>query len=329
MQSTGGIFLWSTFVSLWVSLTLTATIAIAVLGYAAYRWFEADFLKGLELDNLLDGLEMTWTPEEFPNTGTLPMSTKVSGTFVRWHNPQYYRTGEEFWETFQDGPWKWADQQRYAGKDLNCGHYFALTQAGAKAEGSFYGLDFTQYRLLSVDLECDAILDLTYENNLLQVAKQAFANWQEISERHFLVTILSWLTDSSRGGVPFTDYIGHWASRNGYDGILFFGARALEANPSLKWYIDNGSDDGMAGPIVHGYFFDMRKTSDLKNLVVFSGSRLASRIVSSQLLPDLPDPNPYHGKSESEINVRLQFKADYQAEQAAKGFYLEKPFTIQ
>jgi hypothetical protein len=269
------------------------------------------------------------SPERFPQTGKLAMSTKLAGGFVRWHNPKYYWRGAEFWRTFEDSQRKWDNRERFAGEGRNCGHYFALTKVGATAEAAFYSMDTNVNRLLSADFESDSVLDLTYEENLLAIAKLALSNMDKISDRHFFVTILSWLTDDSQGGIPFTDFIGHWASRNGYEGLLFFGARALAQNDYLKQYIDTGADDGMMGSVIYSYLKDMRKKNDLKNLVMFSGARLTSLIKTSRLDPDPPDINPYYGKSESEIDALVEFKADYQEAQRNTGFYLHQPFTIE
>jgi hypothetical protein len=301
-------------------------VGVIVVLVGVFAVFQGS-LSGLNLGGLYD-LDKIWTPEIFPNSGRLPMSSCVGGTFLRWHNPKYYATGDRFWQTFEDGPWKWEDRQRYAGQGDNCGHYFALTEAGARAEGAFYGMDFSNYRLLSADFEFDGILDLTYEENLVAVAKLAFSNWQDISARHFLVTILSFLTDSAKGGTPFTDFVGHWASREGYDGILFFGARAIDGVSGLREYINGGADEGMAGPVVHGYFTEMRQNNDVKNLAVFSGARLTMKVTATRLLPDAAVKNPYYGASDAEIETRLRYGAEYQEDQASNSFYCPTPFTI-
>jgi hypothetical protein len=306
---------------------IALVIVIAVLALiVVLRWSFRSVLADWNWD--LGDPNRIWTPEEFPNTGTLPMSTKLSGRFLRYHNPAHYHRGAAFWKTFEDGPWKWDDQQRYAGKDHNCGHYFALTEPGARAEANFYDMDFRRHRLLSARFDCAAVLDLTYEENLRKIVLHAYRDPENISSRHFFVTVLSRLTDATRGGVPLTDFLGRWAMRNGYDGILFFGARALQGNPELKSYIDHGADEQMAGPVVHGYFYDMRQDDNLKNLVVFSGAQLTSAIEVCRLGDDPPDDNPYHGASAATIDALLEFNADYQAERVGKFFYLEKPFTM-
>lgn len=128
----------------WLTAALGVVAIAGALAYGAYRRWQTEFLKDLDLSDAFASLEATWTPEPFPNSGRLPMSTHVVGAFFRWHSPGYYFTGAEFWKTFQDGPWKWADRQRYAGAGDNCGHYFALTEAGATAEAGFYALDLSR-----------------------------------------------------------------------------------------------------------------------------------------------------------------------------------------
>jgi len=70
--------------------------------------------------------------ERFKQTGRLPMSRKAMGDAFRWHDPTYFWSGKEFCCTFEDGPWKWSASQRYAGPEMNCGHYFAVTAAGRR-----------------------------------------------------------------------------------------------------------------------------------------------------------------------------------------------------
>ena len=63
-----------------------------------------------------------------PPLGDLPHSIRLDCKFYRFHQKQYFWTGDEFWKTFKDGPWKWDSQQRYAGKNRNPGHFFALNR---------------------------------------------------------------------------------------------------------------------------------------------------------------------------------------------------------
>jgi hypothetical protein len=308
----------------WTAVVIGAVVLTGIgLVLWALSWSdEIDFSQRADAEKI-------WTPEEFPNTGRLPLSTRVAGTFVRWHKPAYYFPGDQFLRMFEDSQRKWDEKQRFAGAGDNCGHYFALTESGARAEAAFYGMNLSEYRLLTADFDCDGVLDLTYERNLLAIGEQAFSSFGDIHPRHRLVSILSFLVDPSQGGTPFTDFVGHWASRSGYDGILFFGARAISRFADLQNYIDKGADEGMAGPVVHGYFHEMRQNDDLKNLVIFSGARLTAKVSTSRLQPDGPVANPYYDASDADIDAKLTYPAAFQDEKGSESFYRGKPFRVE
>jgi len=264
-------------------------------------------------DDLFDAyVEVGWMKEPFDQTGSLPMSSAIRGTFVRWHNPSYFWSGSDFWKTFQDGPWKWEDQQRFAGSHLNCGHYFAIEQAGAEAEACFYGLDTQKTALLEIRAEFVNILDLTYEDYLVEVAKNVITNLDEIT----LMRILSAFVSPERGGNKITDFIGCWARQQGYEGILFFGARALESDSELCSQIDDGRDDSMMGPIVHGCFYRMRRQPELKNLVLFSGAGLTTRIQSYRLGAGEMVENQFYRASDTDLDRLLEYNSEYQQERS-------------
>lgn len=305
-------------------VALLATVAAigAVALWRAVRFdFSDDFLSDLDLSTLLK-------KEEFAQTGAMPLSSKLEGRFVRWCDPAFCFTGKDFWKTFQDDKRKWDAQNRYAGSGANVGHYFALNETGATAEAGFYKMDLSQRAIMTIEAAFDSILDLTYEDNLLAVAKVALSDINDVPERHFFVTMLSELLNDAPGGTPFTDYVGRWAASQGYDGILFFGARAIRAYPDLVHYIETGSDDGMAGPVVHDYFRDMRGRDDLKNLAILSGATLTSRVRRSWLAGAAVEENPYFGKSLSELDEILEYNSDYQREQFEKRIYLVRPFDV-
>ena len=143
----------------------------------------------------------------------------------------------------------------------------------------------------------------------------------------FRSTILSYLIDPSKGGTGFTNFVGHWAARAGYDGVLFFGARALTARPELRTWIETGADSGLM-PIAPGHFAAMRRDDSLKNLVIFSGAHLTAKVRSFQLRPAPAQVNPYCGAGAAEIDAVVDFKTSYQEEQSEKGFYLAHPFDV-
>jgi hypothetical protein len=305
-------------------VALAAMVGLAWIVYGLLWWATKDIFKGTNFLEGWDG-DLGLSPEPFPATGRMPMSSALEGSFVRWHDPEFFWSRDAFWKTFQDGDWKWDKQERYAGKGLNCGHYFALNREGATAEGKFYNIPFSKRALLTVEGKFDAVLDLTYEAHLVAVGREAFENFDDLPPRAPLMTLLSYLVGHEKGGNAFRDFVGYWAHREGYDGILFFGARALESDPRLLWQIHHGQDEDMTGTYAHGYFTDMRRRPDLKNLVIFSGAKLTTRVSSYQLPPGERTTNSLHDMPAGEFDRKLDFNAEYQAERANRGFYLAKP----
>jgi hypothetical protein len=57
----------------------------------------------------------------------------------------------------------------------------------------------------------------------------AIENPEILPDETYFMEILSALTDeSTSGGNTLTNYAGFWAQKQGYDGVMFFGARALK-----------------------------------------------------------------------------------------------------
>src|SRR5262245_44418345 len=77
----------------------------------------------------------------FDQTGELEFSVKLGGPTYRWHPAAHLQVGPRFYQTFEDGPWKWDAPGRFAGKGINCGVYFGLTPGAADAEAEYYGMD--------------------------------------------------------------------------------------------------------------------------------------------------------------------------------------------
>jgi hypothetical protein len=255
---------------------------------------------GSPFDHLREGFDLDipgiLTPRvEFIQTGPLPMSSRLVGTLYRWHNPKYFWSGADFWRTFQNGPRKLSSQERYAGHNINCGHYFALSAKGAAAEAHFYRMDLTRCRLLEVEISLESVLDLTHEDNIRQIGLSGAIENPEAFGDDFFMGTLSHLLASERGGNGLTDYIGCKALRDEYDGVLFFGARALQAFPDLEWQIFKRRDIGMGIPLVPSIFYEMRKEHSLKNLVVFSGRVLTTKILRYRMPPNDYVDNLYFG----------------------------------
>jgi hypothetical protein len=53
------------------------------------------------------------------------MTVRLRGVVYRYHPKAHLHDGHEFWRMFVDGSWKWKAKQRFAGVDLNPGHFFA------------------------------------------------------------------------------------------------------------------------------------------------------------------------------------------------------------
>ena len=314
-----------------VSLSIAIIILlIVVIAYLILRVLSEYFDAASVLQNL-SNTDYGLTPESFSRwplgrevfvqTGRLPMSRIAIGDAFRWHDPECFWSGEEFYRTFENGPWKWSAAQRYAGADLNCGHYFAVTAVGAMAEAQYYGLDLSNMQLLKIHGKAESVLDLTHEDNLLAVSRMAIENPQVISDDTYLVEILSLLTDESKsGGNLLTDYIGYWAQNQGYDGIMFFGARALKSDPEFWFQIRHGNGDRsiFAGK-TYDLFEQLRRSYDLINVVYFSGANLVTKIQQYAFPADACyRQNELYGQSASAINSLMTYDQGFQDQRSGR-----------
>ena len=300
----------------------TIVLACAVVGViAAIGFFVVRWTLNLELDfsgtgGLGDWTEYGYEPAQFAQTGTLPMSRTFSESVYRWHDPNHLHEGSDFWRTFEDGPWKWKSQERYAGEYLNCGHFFALTPAGANAEADFYEIARGSRTLLKARVTSQRILDLTYESNLIEAAR-SLVGWD--GSRNELLDALDALLDSAKGGTWLTDSLGRWAAAHGYDGILFFGARAFLQDETLVWQIRHGGADRLGFNMVAYSFNTLRKNPDYMNLVFLSGAGLTTAIETYAMPADAGDVrNEYFGMRDLDLDLRLKFGVEYQREQRAR-----------
>ena len=64
----------------------------------------------------------------------MPNSRSISGLFCRWHNRSILPTVVPLWRTHPDDAQKWSSHGRFAGKEQNCGRFFAFKEAVATAE---------------------------------------------------------------------------------------------------------------------------------------------------------------------------------------------------
>ena len=235
---------------------------------------------------------------------------KFGGEVYRWHHATRIWTGREFPRTFEDGPWKWKAQERYAGENLNCGHYFALSKSGAEAEARFYHRDLSEHRLLAVEVGLDSVLDLTHGENFQQVARELVENPEILSR----LRMVSEFLDADRGGNLITDQVGYWASRSKYNGVLFFSAGSLNQFPDLHSDVRDGRDFITGVPIVDLVLDLMRRELSLPNLVVFSGSKLTTRIRRYSVYSGPYAENLYFDVATAALDKWLQYGSDYQDE---------------
>src|SRR5436190_22319824 len=140
--------------SFWKLLTLLAVglvglllllLLLAVLGAALLlvKWLSSAMIDGGHQDDIdresSDPRPEPWD-KPFVRTGDadLEYSIRLKGTVYRWHHPEFLFLGDDFHRTFEDGPWKWDAQGRFAGSGLLCGHYFGLSEEAATEEATHY-----------------------------------------------------------------------------------------------------------------------------------------------------------------------------------------------
>ena len=241
----------------------------------------------------------------------LKHAIRLRGTLVRLHDKSRFWRGDEFFKTFEDGPWKWCAQARFAGKDANAGHYFALTEKGATAEADFYGADRTQLGLLELEIDLGGILDLTTMHGMY------FAFEENVQNADFIEDdvradefVLNELIEIDKGGTVFTTRVGHWAKSNDYKGILFYGARATRPGGERTVRVDHGF---ITDPLTS--LSELRREASNLNLVVFRGTDVISATKAYEIKPDLPrTENKYYGWTAEALDSVLQYGTDYQAE---------------
>lgn len=256
-------------------------------------------------------------PEEIVRAQPLIATRTVNGSLFRLHSKDHiYR--EDFWRTFLDGEWKWKSQERFAGADLNCGHFFGLTESGAQAEAQFYGISDDRV-ILEVKASFDNILDLTdlgCMRYLMSLVSSGIRNPETVHVRF----LLAFLLDQWAGGNALTDSIGAWACSNGYEGILFLSSRSID--PVLRYNIETGKEydwelNEFCGFTAEKEALELQKDQSVQNLVVFSGANLTSSISEFRVENEPWLPNPYYGFETDELDVILHqynvpFDSDYQ-----------------
>lgn len=302
-------------VAIAIAVALVLLICAAVALRRLNRSFDSiDFGSGAATapDAPPEPWERPFRPTGDPD---LPYSIRLRGTIYRWQARERVVDGDRFYAMFEDGPWKWAAQGRFAGKGINCGHYFGLSVDAATEEAQHYGIDTTGGVLLAVEGASRRILDLTHPDVIRAQFERYVDNHQLVTRSYY--TMLSELVERGNGGNVITDYLGYQASREGYDGILFFSARVLHQADIDR--MDRDLEGYSAGP----WFYERRKDPRLLNVVIFSGATLLSRLSRCRVGEAEPIANPHGGKPPSEIARLFQFDEQFQEQQ--RRFVLGRP----
>jgi len=259
-------------------------------------------------------------PNQLPPTTkgvvALPKGIRISKRkFYRWHDVKRIWTGEDFRKTFQDDEWKWKSHGRFAGKNLNCGHYFAFTPDGASAEAHFYSLDCKEKELLDIDAEFESVLDLTYPDTIRTVLDVSIGNPEALVgvSRMFLVSLVA---TPEQGGDTVTDSIGVWASNRGYEGILFYSARSVDKyTKNVRNRLAAMRDTAWGFPVWDETWEELQRHADLVlNLVIFSGISLVRAISNFESPTVGRNENPYYGMDSSSLDALVTFGPDFQEE---------------
>lgn len=186
-----------------------------------------------------------------------------------------------FWDTER----KWSAHNRFAGQQTCPGHFFSLDPAGALAELNAYGVEpknYEEYALLRFDMSLNNVLDLTDWYCLPWFYKKHFSG--DTDSMHW-EQLLDALLEQQLGGDSHNDFAGQKALLDGYNGIVFFGARSLGSlwpNPgSLKF--DRGGSLGSRDLDLIGLNYgEMRADPKYINVVLYFGHNVvrATRQIS-------------------------------------------------
>jgi hypothetical protein len=257
----------------------------------------------------------------FQRTGdsNLPCAIHHTGKIYRWHARTRAHYGEDFYKMFEDGPWKWAAQGRFAGNELNCGHYFGLSIEAASEEAKHYGIHQETSILLELEAESSHILDLTHPEVIRAVFESYVENHKVVSWSYY--NMLEELIERGNGGNAITDYIGYRAKREGYEAILFYSARAMT-------YLQVGRmDRDLESFSYQDWFKRLRTQPALLNIVFFSGATVLDKTRTICVGDSEPIQSFHFGRGVKEIyKLFNEHDSDYQMEHDR--FILDKPRII-
>jgi len=303
-------------------------------------WMDQMYFSGETVGELIDAANAL-VPVYF-EPGSQPRSVKIDVNIFRWHPARHAPTfdADTLRAAFEDGPWKWDTQSRFAGSGINPGHYFGLTEDAATAEVKYYGSSTdipTDLVLLTLNVALDNVLDLTNKETAVYIVKESvdLSRYDAVGGTSLDLSeaqLLSWLFADTKGGNGVTDYVGYSAHRGGYSGILFFGARAMPeidrwsvANAGAREQFNNDFECVRA----------LRRNRDYFNLVIFSGARVVSatktyRSGGPQRVWGRSDgmfrKNPFFGWDESRLLSLSIYDGDFQDDKGS-GLFASKPIA--
>jgi hypothetical protein len=234
------------------------------------NWFSGLIDRILGLNNLFDvdqppAPDEPTDPSEWPNwpAGSKPHSIRLpKAKLYRYQDKKYLETGATWYHMAWDLDRKWAAKNRYSGKDISPGHFFSVHPNGALAEMNAYDADVSGSELLEYTISIDNLLDLTDIEALSWFYKKHFA---PENDWHWGVMLDS-LFDQQMGGDNHNAFAGHKALLDGYNGIVFFGARASE-----RFWADPGSMRHRDWDLVAYDHEAMRQEPECINVVIYFG----------------------------------------------------------
>lgn len=187
-------------------------------------------------------------------------------------------------------------QGRFAGSDINPGHFFSLTEKACVFEMLFYNRVPPAQRdqpssvahvlealagspkervFLTCEASFDKILNLLWPATL----RRAIANCFPLIDVRYVdyPSVLLSLANADCGGSWITDVFGQYAYDRGYNGVRFPSARAVHAERNRPWAGGSLLDGLRYGPIGDddSYWLDdlMQEIhSEATNVVVFRGT---------------------------------------------------------
>jgi len=198
---------------------------------------------------------------------------------------------------FLDLPFKWKTRYRFAGTDLNSGHYFSFGARGALSELRYYNRNPDDYALLAIEVDIDRVLDLT-QPELIQKTLSIFEKTLNYTftlyekpvypiKTQAATLLLAVFVDQIAAGGRFLDFVGAWAYRNEYIGIKYPGARAMTNEDRRDIARGLEYDPFIGGPnaqwnrylgIEEDFFNRLHTSPAAQNLVIFSGHYLTTHI---------------------------------------------------